>query len=222
MEGNLINAYQVSYAIISFLWIHIPLLIVLVTGDLIAGEEQAGTLRIVLSRPVSRAQLVSAKFVAGIIYSVVVVILLGALSLGVGLIIFGKGDLIVIMGSVNIIPEDKLLWRFIAAFAFGALSMATVASLSLLLSSMAHNSLGPILSTMAILIVLNLITTLNIGILESVKPFLLTHYLDSWYHFFAWEINEKKVLLDALVLIIHIAVFYILTLLYFRRKDILS
>src|SRR6056297_3344027 len=72
-EGQLINAYTVSYIILTTLWIHIPLLIALVTGDLISGETNAGTFRLLLTRPVSRAKLLTAKFISGWIYVVLLV-----------------------------------------------------------------------------------------------------------------------------------------------------
>jgi hypothetical protein len=75
---------------------------------------------------------------------------------------------------------------------------------------------------MAILIVLNLITSLNIEAFSPIKPFLLTSYLDSWLYLFAFEIDTKKLISDALILVLHIVLFYVATILYYRRKDILS
>ncbi len=222
MHGNLVNAYMVSYVILNFLWIHIPLLIVIVTGDLIAGEAHAGTFRILLTRPVSRAKIVTAKYIAGIVYTFIIILFLFVLSLGGGLLLLGEGDLIVMMGGINIIPADDILWRFFAAYAFGFLSMATVACLSILLSSLANNSLTPILMTMAIIIIFTLITTMNFGFFDYIKPVLLTNYLDSWQRFFYFEIDLSAILFDAGILLIHIMVFYGLTVWIFKRKDILT
>jgi ABC-2 type transport system permease protein len=222
MQGNLVNMYMVSYVILNFLWIHIPLLVVLVTGDLLAGEANAGTFRILLTRPVSRVKLVSAKYLAGTIYTFLLIIFMLLLSLGGGWLLLGEGDLIVIMGAINILPADDILWRFFAAYSFGFLSMVTVAALSILLSSMANNSLGPILVTMAIIIILTLMTTMSFGVFDHIKPLLLTNYLDSWQRFFYFDVDYHAVLLDAGVLLVHILVFYILTLWYFNKKDILT
>ncbi|MEA3476653.1 MAG: ABC transporter permease subunit [Bacteroidota bacterium] len=222
MQGNLVNAYMISYIILNFLWIHIPLLIVLVTGDLLAGEAHSGTFRILLTRPVSRTKIVSAKYIAGFVYTLIIILFMFLLSLGGGLLLLGEGDLIVIMGAINIIPVDDILWRFAAAYAYGFLGMATVASLSILLSAMSNNSLGPILMTMAIIIIFTLVTTLNIGIFEVLKPFMLTSYLESWQSFFSFRVDLSGVLIDAGVLLIHILVFYLLTLWVFNKKDILT
>ena len=91
-QGNLVNGYMVSYLVLNFLWVHVPLLIVIVTGDLLAGEANAGTFRILLTRPVSRFSLVTAKYIAAFVYTLVIVIFLAMLSIGLGLLIFGKGE----------------------------------------------------------------------------------------------------------------------------------
>jgi energy-coupling factor transporter ATP-binding protein EcfA2 len=74
--GNLVNGYMVSYLVLNFLWVHVPLLLVIVTGDLLAGEVNAGTFRILLTRPVSRFSLVTAKYIAALVYTLVIVIFL--------------------------------------------------------------------------------------------------------------------------------------------------
>ena len=65
--GNLLNGYLISYIILNMLAVHIPFLITLVAGDLLAGEATSGTYRILLTRPVSRMQIVTSKFVAVIL-----------------------------------------------------------------------------------------------------------------------------------------------------------
>src|SRR5260221_7393903 len=58
-----------------------PLYATLVGGDLVAKEAEDGTLRMILSRPISRFQLLLAKWMAGAIFSVLLVSVLGATAL---------------------------------------------------------------------------------------------------------------------------------------------
>ena len=222
MQGNLMNGYLITYITLNFLWVHVPLLVVIVTGDLLAGEAHGGTFRMVLTRPVERTRLVAVKFIAGMIYTFLLILLYALLSLGIGLLLFGRGDLIVILGRVSIIPEGDLMWRFVMAFIYGFLSMATVAALSILFSAMARNSLGPILATMAVIIVFTLITTFQFSIFNPVKPFLLTTYLDSWQLFFSYRVDRAKIIQEAVVLLLHCLIFFAGTIVYFKRKDILT
>src|SRR5216683_3313815 len=59
-----------------------PLYAALVGGDLVAKEAEDGTLRMILSRPISRFRLLLMKWLAGVIFSIVLVLVLGATALG--------------------------------------------------------------------------------------------------------------------------------------------
>src|SRR5512147_949464 len=54
-----------------------PLYAALVGGDLVAKEVEDGTLRMILSRPISRFHLLLAKWAAGVVFSAVLVLVLG-------------------------------------------------------------------------------------------------------------------------------------------------
>ena len=62
-SGNLLNGYLIAFIVLQSLFVHIPLLVSLIAGDMLAGEAIAGTFRILLIRPVSRFQVISAKFI---------------------------------------------------------------------------------------------------------------------------------------------------------------
>ena len=64
IQGNIMNGYLVTYIILQSLLIHIPLLVALVAGDMLAGEANLGTLRLLLTKPISRPKLVMVKFLA--------------------------------------------------------------------------------------------------------------------------------------------------------------
>src|ERR1051326_2458019 len=59
-----------------------PLYAALVGGDLVAKEAEDGTLRMILSRPISRFRLLTVKCVAGMIFCAVLVLILGGTALG--------------------------------------------------------------------------------------------------------------------------------------------
>ena len=221
-EGKLINAYTVSYVVLNSLWIHIPILIALVTGDLIAGEANSGTFRLILTRPISRTKLLFAKFFAGWTYTYMVIILMILMSVGLGALLFGSGDLLILKGTVNIFTAEDALWRFGLAYAYGILTMTVVASLSFMLSAFAENSIGPIIGTFAIIIGLTIISTLGFSLLRPIIPFLFTTYLPSWQLFFDYELDIPRIIHAVVVDIAYIILFLSITFYHFRKKDILS
>ncbi|MDP2304332.1 MAG: ABC transporter permease subunit [Ignavibacteria bacterium] len=220
--GNLLNGYLIAFIVLGSFWIHIPFLITLVTGDLLAGEATSGTYRMLITRPVSRAKLITAKYIAGLLYSHGLVLWLAIVSLGLGIILFGTGELIVIGNKIIIFAKDDILWRFILAYGYAALSMSVVASLAFLLSSLVENAIGPIVSTMAIIIVFTVLSALNFDFFQSLRPYLFTNYMANWRSFFDDPIDMQEVIKAGLVLLGHSVFFFGLTLFLFRRKDILS
>src|ERR1043165_7067542 len=140
VEGNILNGYFVCYFILQTLLIHVPLLIALVGGDMIAGEANMGTLRLLISKPISRTNLLLGKFFASTIYTLMLLIWMAFLSLLLSILVFGTGDLMVWQSEVIIqIPSEDVFWRYLAAFAFAAIAMTTVAALSFFLSQFAEN-----------------------------------------------------------------------------------
>jgi ABC-2 type transport system permease protein len=221
--GKLLNTYLISYIILTSLAVHIPFLITLVAGDLLAGEATAGRYRMLLTRPISRTKLIIVKFIAGVIYSNIIVFWLAFLSLVLGYFIFGVGELLIIDGQMIVIFEkNDVLWRFLLAYGFAALGMTTVASLAFLFSSLVENAIGPIISTMAIIIVFVILSAIQVEFFQNIKHYFFTTHIMSWRLFFDEPIDIKEILNSAGILILHIFIFFSLTLIIFNKKDILT
>ena len=221
--GNLLNGYLITYFILGSLYVHIPFLVALVAGDLLAGEATAGTYRILITRPVSRFKLVTSKFFAGLLYTYSLIFWLALISLGLGIIIFGIGELIVLKSSqIIIFAKNDIFWRFLLAFGFASLSMSVVTALAFLFSSLVENAIGPIISTMAVIIVFIVISAININIFQNIKPYLFTTYMPSWRLFFDDKINYSEVINSCLILAGHVLLFFGAAAFIFKKKDILS
>ncbi|MFH0735800.1 MAG: ABC transporter permease subunit [bacterium] len=220
--GNLVNGYFIANILLQTLYIHIPFLIVLVGGDLLAGEATQGTYRMLLTRPVSRLKIVTAKFLSGFVYTTLFMIFIFIISLGVSCLIFGTGELIILRDKVFIYAASDVLWRFICAYLFAILSMSTVISISIFFSSLVANAIGPIISTMAVIIIFIILSALNFDFIKLIHPYLFTNYLNDWKLFFDDPVDYWEVTKSASVLIAHIAVLYGVTSYIFIKKDILS
>lgn len=223
LEGNILNGNLVCFIILQTLIIQIPLLVALVTGDLISGEAAMGTIRLIATRPVSRTHLLMSKFLAGALYVMLLLLWLGILSLGLGLLFFGHGDLIVLKSEeLIIIQSDDTFWRFMAAFAVAFLSLLVVASFSLMLSCFAENSIGPIISTMAVIILFTIIGTMEIPFFDLIKPFLFTTHMVIWRNFFDNPLPLEQIRESLLILAAHVVLFLSVSIYTFNKKDILS
>jgi ABC-2 type transport system permease protein len=223
IEGNMLNGYFVFFVILQTLLVHVPLLIALVAGDMIAGEANMGTLRLLASKPISRTGLMMSKFFAASIYTLLLLTFMAIIGLFGSMLIFGTSDLVVLKSDVLIVIDTHdVLWRYFAAYAFAGLSMITVASLSFLFSVFAENSIGPIIAAMSVIIVFTILTTMDIPFFNALKPYLFTNHMLNWKGFFDRPVDYREVLKSALVLVGHIVFFVSLAIYVFRKKDILS
>ena len=223
IEGKILNGNLVCFIILQTLIIQIPLLVALVTGDLISGEAAMGTIRLLMTRPLSRTSVLFSKFFAGAVYVFILLVWLGLVSLGIGMFIFGPGDLIVLKSeTITIIPADDTLWRFFAGLGIAFISLLVVASFSLLLSCYSENSIGPIISTMAVIILFTIVGSMDIPLFEKIKPFLFTTHMVIWRNMFDQELDYNLICNSMLMLIGHIVLFLFIAWYSFRKKDILS
>ena len=66
-KSRLLNGYFICFAILNILLIQMPLLVALIAGDAIAGEANMGTLRLSLTKPISRTEYMQVKFMESVI-----------------------------------------------------------------------------------------------------------------------------------------------------------
>ena len=223
IEGKIMHGYLICYVILQTLLIHVPLLIALIGGDMIAGEANMGTLRLLISKPVSRTNLLLSKFTATAVYTLLLLIWMAFLSLLLSIQVFGTGDLMIFKSQqIVILKSSDVMWRYFAAFGFAAIAMITVAALSFFLSLFAENSIGPIVTTMSIIIVSTILTTMDLPLFNTIKPFLFTSHMLGWKGFFDDPVNYAAVFKSAGILIMHIIGFVGAAILVFRKKDVLS
>ncbi|MFX9699966.1 hypothetical protein ABTP10_19775, partial [Acinetobacter baumannii] len=75
---------------------------------------------------------------------------------------------------------------------------------------------------------------MNIPLFNLIKPYLFTSHMVTWKEFFDFKVNDAneaiigsiqypdKIIRSALVLVLHIIIFVVGGIWYFRKKDVLS
>lgn len=235
-KNKLLNGYLICFVILNTLLIQMPLLVALIAGDSIAGEANMGTLRLSLTKPVSRTQYMLVKFAASVVYTLALLIWMAALALFGSMLIFGTNDMVVLRSEgIEQMKGFDVLWRYVAAFGYAAVALTTVSALAFLLSVFAENSIGPIIATMSIVIVFTILSEMNIPIYDkTVKPYLFTSHMVAWKGFFYVKAdaegttingsieNLPAVLRSLGILVAYIVLFFSTAVWVFRKKDILT
>ena len=232
---EVLNGYFVCFIILNLLLIHIPILVALIAGDMISGEANMGTLRLLVAKPVSRTSLLLVKFIAASVYTILLLIWVAVLSLLLSILLFGTNELFVARGlEVNILSSSDVLWRYFAAFAFAAIGLITVASLAFMFSTFSDNSIGPIVACVCVIIVFTILTQLQIPFYdETIKPWLFTTHMLGWKGFFYVKGEEgvtvngsienlAAILKSGFILVVYSLLFLSIAVWYFRKKNILS
>jgi len=223
--GNILNGWFVTAFIMNSLHIHIPFLIALVAGDIVSSEATSGTVRLLLIRPPSRSKIISAKYLTTLLYTTGLVIFLALMCIILGLLLFGSGDLIMNYQTqmrIVFIPEAQIPVRMLLAFSAAAWSMTVVASLAFLLSTLAENSIGPIIGTMALVIVFFVLGNFPFDFFRAINPYLFTTYMIFWQRFFDHPIPWLEITRSALILGLHSIGLFLIAFIAYNRKDIKS
>lgn len=231
---DILNGYSVCFIILNLLLVHVPILVALIAGDMISGEANMGTLRLLAAKPVSRNRLLLVKFIAAAVYTFLLLVWVALLALGVSVLLFGTNDLFVVRGSeVNVISSADVLWRYMASFGFATLGLITVASLAFMLSAFADNSIGPIVATVCVLIVFTILSQVQIPFYDTVERWLFTTHMLGWKGLFYVKGEEgvtvpgsvengPAIIKSGLILLGYSALFLFISAWYFKKKNILS
>jgi len=235
-----INGYFMCYIILNTLLIQVPILIALIAGDAISGEANMGTLRLLLTKPVSRTGVILTKFAASVIFTILLLVWMAFMALFVSLLLFGAEDMLIFRvrgdeSQIMQIASDDILWRYFAAFGYAAVALTVIAALAMLLSVFAENSIGPIIATVCIVIVCTIISNINVPIIDkNIKPWLFTSYLVGWKGFFyiattddgetiKGSLENWPAIRNSLsILLAHVIILVGITVAVFNKKDILS
>ena len=196
----------------------LPLAASLFSGDAIAGEASAGTLRYLLAQPAGRVRLVVAKYLSAM--TLVLIILLGVVAVGTisGGWAFGLGRMPMLSGST--LSGGAAFIRLLGATLYVALGVSSLAAIGIFISTLTESAPAATVSTVVFAIVSQILGALSS--LHAIHPYLLTR---DWFAFgdlfrdpVSWEGITHGLIVDAS----YVTVFLGTALFLFRRKDITS
>ena len=170
---QVLNGYFVCFIILNLLLIHVPILVALIAGDMISGEANMGTLRLLVSKPVSRTQLLLVKFTAAAVYTILLLIWVAVLSLLLSILLFGTNRIVCGKRSRSkyYCPHRMYCGDMSLHLLLPRLGLLTVASLAFMFSTFADNSIGPIVACVCVIIVFTILTQMQIPFYdETIKP----------------------------------------------------
>jgi ABC-2 type transport system permease protein len=153
-----------------------PLITALVAGDIVASEDQNGTLKTILTRSLQRGQIFFGKVLAALTYTLASMLALGGVAIIAGSMVSGFHSLTTLSGTT--VSAGSGLGLVLASFAVYLIPLFTVALIGVMLSTITRNSAAAVVGTLVSVLLIELIGILP-G-LESLQPYLLTRQFDAW------------------------------------------
>ena len=149
----------------------LPLVVGVVSGDSIAGEAGLGTLRYLLTVPVSRGRLLAIKTLAVATFTAVAVLIVAVAGLLIGAALFGLHALVLLSGDTVGIPDA--LFRTLGVVLYVTIALFGLAAGGLFVSTLTENAIAAMATTVGIVILSALLEA--VPQLSAIHPALLTH-----------------------------------------------
>ncbi|WP_321386505.1 ABC transporter permease subunit [uncultured Enterococcus sp.] len=186
--------------------------IAIYTAQITVQERNEGTVKFVLLRPVSRSVYYITRLLLLLLFSIVITLMMIALSYAVGLLFFGWGDQL-IFHSQRLSGSAGVILTLISGAAF-ALSYFIFSLIVLVISTCCNRLLESVIAS-GILLIVGEYTEL----LPSIKQYTIFHQM----YFFCVDIFEQsstKIMESLLSLLIYGLLFGVGGYLLFRKKDL--
>ena len=200
-----------------------PLYVALVGGDLVAKEAEDGTLRMILSRPISRFRLLLVKWFAGIIFSLLLVVVLDVVALGFARLLFPWKGMFVYAPLIQTFgvfsPGDGLALYFFSSL---FVVMNAVAQMSVAFMFSCFN-IKPAAATILSLsyLFMNMVLE-NIPFFRDYQNWFITHHFDCWARVFQSPTPWAHILQSEITLLAISATAFLIGAMVFQVRDIKS
>jgi ABC-2 type transport system permease protein len=154
----------------------LPLVVGVLSGDAIAGEAGSGTLRYLLTVPVTRTRLWASKALSLFTVTGLAVALVAAVGLLTGGALFGLHSVVLLSGDT--VGLGNGLVRALLILVYVAIGLYGLAAIGLFISTLTENAIAAMAATVGVAIFFALLDA--VPQLSAIHPFLLT---DHWLGF---------------------------------------
>ena len=172
-----------------------PLYACLVGGDMVAKEAEDGTLRMILCRPISRLRLLTVKWVAGLLFSLLLVLALGAMALLFARLWFPwDGMFVFVPGPVRVFSVMSA-WEGLGHYVLthGVLGINAVTMFTLAFMFSCFNMKPAAATVLALTFLLANLVMENMPFFEEYKEFCLTNHFRCWLLVFNQPISWPEI-----------------------------
>ncbi len=203
----------------------LPIFICTIAGDIVAGEVQDGSLKLYLSRPRSRINVILSKLAALFVSSVVCCSFFALTSLIVGYALFkSPGTQIIPLHGTGIdiefvvLPLSVAFERYFISLAYYSFSIMALASITLFFSTVFNRMTTATIAGLTVFFVCHILEA--IPVIGVLRPYLFSAAMSDTMLFWSDTIPVMTILHNILILGFYITIFSGLSIIIFSTKDI--
>jgi ABC-2 type transport system permease protein len=216
LAGN--GVFLAFIALTILLTLVLPLVIAVVAGDSIAGEAGLGTLRYLLTVPAGRTRLLSVKYAAVVIFGLASCLLVSAVSLVMGVILFPVGPVTLLSGTTVSLAEGLLRLLYVTLYV--SAGMAALAAIGVAISTLTEHPIGAIAAILVLAVASEVAD--NVAQFAVIHPYLPTHFWLSFDSLLRVPIDGGDLLHGLLSFAVYIVIFCSLAWARFTSADVTS
>ena len=216
LAGN--GVFLAFIALSILLTLVLPLVIAVVSGDSVAGEAGAGTLRYLLTVPAGRTRLLAVKYTAVVIFGLAACLLVTVVSLIMGVILFPVGPVTLLSGTTVSLGVGLLHLFYVTLYV--AAAMAALGAIGLAISSFTEHPIGAIAAVLVLAVASEVAD--QVAQFAVIHPYLPTHFWLSFDSLLRTPIDTSTLLHGLLSFAVYIVIFCSIAWARFASADVTS
>lgn len=218
-RGELLNGNLIIYLVLNSFWFHIPLILMIVVSGFLTSEYKDRTVEAVLLQPVSKLHYILSKYLAALIFTFSMLLVLIGSTFLFSYALFGQGDLVVFLEGLTFFEGPQAAKRLTMAFAAGSLTMAFYAVSSLTLAVLFQEATVTWIVAALFLIGTTLVLRIELPT-EFLNAYFFPKLTNTWQDFFYPEIPTGRVLVKSAALLFYTLAFAAIGIRVFSKRDI--
>jgi ABC-2 type transport system permease protein len=213
------NGVFLTFIALSLLLILVlPVVMAVISGDSVAGEAGYGTLRYLLTVPAGRTRLLAVKYLAIVVWAVTATVIVSAVALVVGVILFPTGPVTLLSGTT--VSLGAGLVRVLLVTLYVCAAMAALGAIGLAVSTFTEHAIGAIAAVMILVVASEVVD--QIPQFATVAPYLPTHWWNSFDSLLRTPVDTTTMWHGLLSFGVYAAVFCAIAWARFTSGDVTS
>jgi ABC-2 type transport system permease protein len=219
--SDTVNMWNVMNNIESFSYLLITIFTVVVSAESVAGEFSSGTIKLLLIRPWSRSKILLSKYVALLIFALLMSVVMLLSSFVLNMILFGYGDAQTAKEALGVLNSSGPFSYMLQVYCLDYIGLIMIVTLSFMLSTLFRSG-GLAIGLSMFIYFFGLIASGLLAMLDyKWVEYLLFLHLNLKEYLSSTEIAHNMTMGFSLgVLAVYYIVFMAITWYVFNKRDV--